>query len=493
MVSNVATLSGTNRGIKDRMLSAYKLWFVLSILAGLLGAAVVVVRGINESNLGPMMLTGDVSQTAMQIEAVTSRLWMQLFLFSMSFAKLGIVSAIYVSIKNIRAKRGVNAEGAHTPFYERFYKVAPIIGSEIQTLNVFVVSVLWVIFASVMISAQYAGDTAVFASAAERFLGAAVVPFEFFGASFSLAGIIFALAAYAAEPKGDETRKRVIPAGLLGFGWLTFILGLTGFLVLFPLRAYAIATIIAGPATANFAGAMKIDAVLNLVTEQWMFIGVGGLFLIWALWLWQIAKKDHANCCVGKTFWASRLVPALAVAGFLVVAANFVVSLVGIAPTIDVVEARMAGVSPGATLLTERSFFIVTAMAKMFGVGMMLGAIGFGSMGLLSYARLGLHGERPQEFRSRTTWQNWAVIVPGLAIVAAVTIPVTIWLVNLMPQWAPVIMMGAPGEMFPGFQQAFLNFRLMVSVAAGAMMLGLVMAFWGAFAYKLSAVKAWAS
>jgi len=493
MVSTVATLSDTNRGIKDRMLSAYKLWFVLSILVGLLGAAVVVVRGINESNLGPMMLTGDVSQTAMQIEAVTSRLWMQLFLFSMSFAKLGIVSAIYVSIKNIRARRGINGAGASTPFYEKFYKVAPIIGSEIQTLNVFVISVLWVIFASVMISAQYAGDTAVFASAAERFLGAAVVPFEFFGASFSLVGIAFALAAYAAEPKGDETRKRVLPAGLLGFSWLAFILGLTGFLVLFPLRAYAIAVIIAGPSTANFAEAMKIDAVLNLVTEQWMFIGVGGLFLIWGLWLWQIAQKDHASCCVGKTFWASRLVPALAVAGFLVVVGNFVTSLVGIAPTIDVVEARLAGVSPGPTLLTERSFFIVTAMAKMFGVGIMLAAIGFGSMGFLSYARLGLHGDRPQAFRSRTTWQNWAVIVPGLAIVAAVTIPVTIWLVNVMPQWAPVIMMGAPGEMFPGFQQAFLDFRLMVSVAAGAMMLGLVMAFLGAFAYKLSAVKAWAS
>ena len=56
-----------------------------------------------------------------------------------------------------------------------------------------------------MISAQYAGDTAVFAVSAERFLGAAIVPFEFFGASFSLAGIIFALATYAAEPKGDET------------------------------------------------------------------------------------------------------------------------------------------------------------------------------------------------------------------------------------------------------------------------------------------------
>ncbi len=54
-------------------------------------------------------------------------------------------------------------------------------------------------------------------------------------------------------------------------------------------------------------------------------------------------------------------------------------------------------------------------------------------------------------------------------------------------------MMGAPGEMFPGFQQRFLDFRLIVSVAAGGMMLGLVMAFWGALAYKLSAVKAWAS
>ena len=85
------------------------------------------------------------------------------------------------------------------------------------------------------------------------------------------------------------------------------------------------------------------------------------------------------------------------------------------------------------------------------------------------------------------------MIVPGLALIAAVTIPVTIWLINSMPQWAPVIMMGAPGEMFPGFQQAFLNFRLIVSVAAGGMMLGLVLTFLGAFAYKLSAVKAWTS
>lgn len=295
------------------------------------------------------------------------------------------------------------------------------------------------------------------------------------------------------NPTAMKAEKRVLPAGLMGFGWLSFILGMSGFLVLFPLRAYAIGTIISGPSTANFAGAMKIDAVLNLVTEQWMFIGVGGLFLIWGLWLWQIATKDHANCCVGRTFWASRIVPAIAITGFLVVVGNFVASLVGISPTIDVVNARLAGESPGATLLTERSFFIATAMIKMFGVGMMLAAIGFGSMGLLSYARLGIHADRPQAFRSRTTWQNWAVIVPGLALVAAVTIPVTIWLIDLMPQWAPVIMMGAPGEMFPGFQQAFLNFRLIVSVAAGGMMFGLVLAFLGAFAYKLSAVKAWAS
>ena len=493
MQSAVETDLGTKRGIKDRMLSAYKLWFVLSIVAGLLGVVVIVIRGINETNLGPMMLTGNVSQTAMQIEAVTSRLWMQLFLFSMSFAKLGIVSAIYVSIKNIRAKRGVSVEGANTPFYEKFFKVAPIIGSEVQTLNVFVVSALWAIFATVVISAQYSGDTAVFASAAETFLGAAVVPFEFFGASFSLAGIVFALAAYAAEPKGNETERRILPSGLMGFSWLAFILGLTGFLVLFPLRAYAIGTIISGPATANFAGAMKIDAVLNLVTEQWMFLGVGGLFLLWGIWLWQIARKDHAHCCLGKTFWASRIVPALAITGFLIVVANFAASLAGIFPTIDVANARLAGESPGPALLTERNFFIVTAMIKMFGVGMMLAAIGFGSMGLSSYARLGIHADRPQIFRSKTAWQNWAVIVPGLALVAAVTVPVTIWLIDLMPQWAPVIMMGAPAEMFPGFQQRFLDFRLIVSVAAGGMMLGLVLAFLGAFAYKLSAVKAWAS
>lgn len=72
MQSAVDTTLVTKRGIKHRMLSVYKLWFVLSIITGLLGTVVIVILGLNESYLGPMMLTGDVSQNAMQIEAVTS-------------------------------------------------------------------------------------------------------------------------------------------------------------------------------------------------------------------------------------------------------------------------------------------------------------------------------------------------------------------------------------------------------------------------------------
>ena len=231
------------------MLSAYKLWFTLSVLAAVIGTIIVIVRTINESSLGPQMLAGSPSQTAMQIEAITSRLWMQFFLFSLSFAKLGIASAIYVSIRNIRAKRGVAVESTNTPFYEKFYKISPIIGSEIQTINVFVVSALWAIFGSIVVGAQFAGATATFAANADRFLGAAVIPFEFFGASFSLAGLALALATYAAEPKGDETKRRVLPNSLLGFTYLSLILGLTGFLVLFPIRAWAIATVISGSAT----------------------------------------------------------------------------------------------------------------------------------------------------------------------------------------------------------------------------------------------------
>lgn len=489
MVGNAAL--STNRGFKDRMLTAYKLWFILSIVAALMGTIVIIVRAFNEANLGPMMLAMAPTQTALTIEAVTSRLWMQLFLFSLSFAKLGIASAIYVSIKNIRAKRGVAVNSADAPFYEKFYKIAPIIGSEIQTINVFVISTLWAIFGVLIVSAQFAGTTAAFSVTADRFLGAVVVPFEFFGASFSLAGLIFALATYAAEPKGNETKRRVLPVGLLGFSYLSFIIGLTGFLVLYPIRAWAISVITSGPATSGFAGAMRTDAVLNLVTEQWMFIGVGGLFLAWALWLYQIAKNDHAACCLGKTFWASRIVPVVAVIGFVIVVANFGVALAGISPTLDVANARLAGESPGMRLLTERSFFITASMFKMIGVGTMMAAIGLGSTGLFSYARHGLHSESPQAFRALADWKNWYLIAPGLVLIALVTIPVTITLINLLPQWAPVIMMGAPADKFPGFQSAFLNFRFMMAISPGAMMLGIALTFIGAFAYKLSAVKAW--
>lgn len=488
--TNVATPS-TNRGFKDRMLSAYKLWFTLSVLAAVLGTIIVIVRTVNESNLGPQMLAMAPSQTAMQIEAVTSRLWMQLFLFSLSFAKLGIASAIYVSIKNIRARRGVDFAGTKTPFYEKFYKISPIIGSEIQTINVFVISALWAIFGLIVVNAQFAGETATFAANADRFLGAMVIPFEFFGASFSLAGLILALAAYAAEPKGEETERRRLPSGLLGFSYLSLVLGTTGFLVLFPIRAWAIATVISGPATSGFAGAMKTDAVLNLLTEQWMFIGVGGLFLAWALWLWQIAKNDHASCCLGNTLWASRIVPGLAIAGFLIVVANLGIAFAGISSTLQVVDARLAGVPPGPIMLTANKFMITASMFKMIGVGMMMAAVGLGSVGLFSYARLGLHSSSAQTSPATTNWRNWSVIAPGLVLVALVTVPLTIALINLMPQWAPVIMMGAPADKFPGFQGAFLNFRFLMAVGPGAMMLGIALTFLGAFAYNISSVKSW--
>ena len=282
-----------------------------------------------------------------------------------------------------------------------------------------------------------------------------------------------------------------MPNSLLGFTYLSLILGLTGFLVLFPIRAWAIATVISGSATAGFAGAMKTDAVLNLVTEQWMFIGVGGLFLVWALWLWQIAKNDHASCCLGKTLWASRVVPVLGIVGFLIVVANFGISLAGISSTTQVVDAQLAGTSPGPIMLTANKFMITSSMFKMIGVGLMMGAVGLGSAGLFGYARRGLHTADSQALRPITTWRNWYVIAPGLALVALVTIPVTIALITLMPQWAPVIMMGAPADKFPGFQGAFLNFRFLMAVGPGAMMLGIALTFLGAFAYKLSAVNAW--
>jgi hypothetical protein len=304
-----------------------------------------------------------------------------------------------------------------------------------------------------------------------------------------LAGLLFALATYAAEPKGDETERRVLPSGLLGFSYISLLLGLTGFLVLFPIRAWAIATVIAGPTTAGFAGAMKTDAILGLVTEQWMFVGVGGLFLAWALWLWQTAKFDHAACCLGRTFWASGVVPALAIAGFLVVVTNLGIALAGISSTTHVVDARLAGVSPGPIMLTANKYMITASMFKMIGVGMMMGAIGLGSAGLFGYARQGLHSANRKSVATLTSWSNWYAIGPGLALIAIVTIPVTIALINLMPQWAPVIMMGAPGDMFPGFQGAFLDFRILMAAGPGVMMLGVVLTFLGAFAYKIASVR----
>ena len=46
------------------------------------------------------------------------------------------------------------------------------------------ISALWAIFGVIVVNAQFAGETAAFAANADRFLGAMVIPFEFFGASF---------------------------------------------------------------------------------------------------------------------------------------------------------------------------------------------------------------------------------------------------------------------------------------------------------------------
>lgn len=74
---------------------------------------------------------------------------------------------------------------------------------------------------------------------------------------------------------------------------------------------------------------------------------------------------------------------------------------------------------------------------------------------------------------------------------AFITIPVTIWLLELLPNWAPVIMMGMPGDGFPGFQKDFLDFRILMALGPGAIMVGIVLTFLGAFRYMLSTVSSW--
>lgn len=165
----------------------------------------------------------------------------------------------------------------------------------------------------------------------------------------------------------------------------------------------------------------------------------------------------------------------------------------GISSTVDVAGARAIGESPGPLMLKATKFLITVTMIKMFGIGAIMAAVGFGSIALFVYAKPDLHPEQRQAFNSPGAWANWLAIAPGLRFMASVTIAVTIWLLNLLPNWAPVIMMGMPGDGFPGFQQDFLDFRILMAVAPGAMMVGLVLTFLGAFGYKISAIKAWAN
>lgn len=492
------------KGFKDKFLSAYKTWFWLSIVSGVALVVLIVVRSMNELTLTPLLLQamGDPAirgtvafQNAFIIEEVLGRTWMQLGLLSLSFMKIAIAGAVHVSIKRIRVRRAREGDVRKPPnrFHSRFYPISEVIGSESQLFNFLAITLVGDFFLVRHLVAQFAGTTNLFANTIQQLTAAASVPLEFWGASFSLAGIVFALATYASEPKSASDSYRSPSAGLLALSYTTLIAGLTGLLFLLPFRASAILTQIRGvlPGGQTLEQAIIVDQVLLNTTEQWLFVGVGGLFFAWALWTWQAGKKDHKAHGTGSLPWTNRIIPGLAIVGYGIVVANFILALFYNQFIVQLVQQQVATGTTPAIILSVMQNGVTVAMFKMVGIGLILLATGFGSVSILSSARVSATAANVirqsritsvvEGLRSVSSWRYWWIIIPGAILVFVTTIPGTIMMENLMTVFGPTAFMGAPPN--PDVPGAFQTFRLLRAMGPPLMMFGLILMFAGAARY----------
>ena len=204
-----------------------------------------------------------------------------------------------------------------------------------------------------------------------------------------------------------------------------------------------------------------------------------------------MGKKDYEASGTGSLPWTNRIVPGLTIVGYGIVVANYILALFYNQFIVQLVQEQVSTGTTSAIILSVMQNGVTVAMFKMVGIGIILQAVGFGSLSSLSSAKVSTSASNfvrqsgtasvVKDLRSGNSWKYWWLIIPGAILVFVATIPGAIMMENLMTVFGPIAFMGAPPN--PDVPGAFVTFRLLRAMGPSLMMFGTVLMFAGAAKY----------
>ncbi len=436
------------------------LWtgFSIVIFGLLLGA----IRDINELTLTSLIVTGvssgDIYRGAVTTETLIQHSTEQILLLAMSLFKLGIGGYIYIIVKNLEStgkhaisRLAPDAPKQNPPFFRRLFPKLLVLGTDVQFINVGIIMVIWDLNALNLLNLQFAGQTSgpVFQQAVtiERLIGSLVVPVEMFGATFMLTGIPLGLASIvynlrsqlamlptmlgsfmakhiqiplprfpansAAQPSPGSEPKVLVARKTLAMTLTAFAIGISGLIVVAPIRGANIFNILAQEfakqtTSASYLANVLFDRLAGMTTEQWLFIGLGLVIFSINFWLLHIIKALEGTrevfgeiltsttgtkiSPVEKGLWPARMVLPFATAGFVVMIVNFLLALVVDSSFIAQYQAQLASATKSTAfqeaVINGGFYAILVTTLKFVSFGLLLTGVGFSLVTIIINLRL---------------------------------------------------------------------------------------------------------
>ncbi len=438
-------MTGTNDGEDERLsrferfeewyFSKSRLWMLIGVTILLVVLTLVAFRDINEITLTNLIVSGVTGGVAYQGAVTTETLIQhsteQSLLLAMSFFKLAIGGYIYIIVRNLekttrhaRSRLTPDMKPPRRPFFRNLFPRLLILGTDIQLVNVGVIMVIWDLNALNLLHLQFIGQTtgAAYqqASTVERLIATIVNPVEMLGATFMLAGIPLGLASIVYNlrtqlrmlptligsyivnnlkiplpnyPTSTDYRatsalgtRGIVPKKTLGITMAGLIIGMSGLLVVSPIR------------TLNFFNVVPLGGLFErlaaLTDEQWLFVGLALVVFSINLWLRHIVKalEDTREVFskiltsttgsqispVERGLWPVRAALPFAIVGFLAFMANFGLGL--FADSAIVTQASFGSATSSPTfqqaVINQGTALILAANLKFFAFGFLLTGIG---------------------------------------------------------------------------------------------------------------------
>ncbi|MHA2361394.1 MAG: hypothetical protein ACXAB6_05650 [Candidatus Thorarchaeota archaeon] len=352
----------------DGLIKRYKLFLFLGIIIVLISFGVGTFRLVNQMTLSGFdgSVLSDPYRVALSNEALLRSYTEIIPLLGLGFLKLGIgfaIASITLRLKETGENAGVSLEKVNkkppemqTPLFARIFPKMLLLGILVELFAV-VITIGWMMTSLSVIDLQFSGLEGTQAyldmEVLNHILEVFAEPIEGLGVALLIGGIAFGLATIVLNlsrqatvlPKklteivtgaeaGKPDLEGLFPKKILMLTVLGILITASGLLPIAFIRAFLSDTI----------------TISHVQWENWMFVGIGTMLFAIAFWLLTIVKwlrnqrsnlgqtiRDSAGIDlppIESPLGITKIVPMLAIIGFLWMILWFVFAWTGIAASV---------------------------------------------------------------------------------------------------------------------------------------------------------------